>query len=115
MPAGRIPARKAEAAKRGRLRGIGVVYTIEGAGGIAQEYAIAEARPDGTSWSASAPSRRQGHETTFAELAAETLDVPFDKVRIIAGDTDRIAHGMGTFASRSMVRAGSAALERCSF
>ncbi|MGA8820783.1 MAG: molybdopterin cofactor-binding domain-containing protein, partial [Xanthobacteraceae bacterium] len=48
---------------------------------------------------------------TFAQLASETLDVPFDKVRIIAGDTDRIAHGVGTFASRSMVRAGSAAFE----
>ena len=107
-----FPARKAEAAKRGRLRGIGVVYTIEGAGGIAQEYAIAEARPDGTIVvGIGSQSQGQGHETTFAQLAAETLDVPFDKVRIIAGDTDRIAHGVGTFASRSMVRAGSAALE----
>ena len=43
-----FPARKAEAAKRGRLRGIGVAYIIEGAGGIAQEYAVAEAKPDGT-------------------------------------------------------------------
>jgi carbon-monoxide dehydrogenase large subunit len=107
-----FPARKAEAAKRGRLRGIGVVYTIEGAGGIAQEYAIAEAKPDGTIVvGIGSQSQGQGHETTFAQLASETLDVPFDKVRIIAGDTDRIAHGVGTFASRSMVRAGSAAFE----
>ncbi len=107
-----FPARKGEAAKRGRLRGIGVVYTIEGAGGIAQEYAIAEAKPDGTIVvGIGSQSQGQGHETTFAQLASETLDVPFDKVRIIAGDTDRIAHGVGTFASRSMVRAGSAAFE----
>ena len=107
-----FPARKAEAAKRGRLRGIGLVYTIEGAGGIAQEYAIAEAKPDGTIVvGIGSQSQGQGHETTFAQLASETLDVPFDKVRIIAGDTDRIAHGVGTFASRSMVRAGSAAFE----
>ena len=107
-----FPVRKAEAAKRRRLRGIGVVYTIEGAGGIAQEYAIAEAKPDGTIVvGIGSQSQGQGHETTFAQLASETLDVPFDKVRIIAGDTDRIAHGVGTFASRSMVRAGSAAFE----
>ena len=107
-----FPARKAEAAKRGRLRGIGVVYTIEGAGGMAQEYAIAEAKPDGTIVvGIGSQSQGQGHETTFAQLAAETLDVPFDKVRIVAGDTDKIAQGWGTFASRSMIRAGGAAFE----
>jgi carbon-monoxide dehydrogenase large subunit len=105
-------ARKAEAAKRGRLRGIGLVYTIEGAGGMAQEYAITEAKPDGTIViGIGSQSQGQGHETTFAQLAADTLDVPFDKVRIIAGDTDRIAQGWGTFASRSMIRAGGAAFE----
>jgi aerobic carbon-monoxide dehydrogenase large subunit len=105
-------ARKKEAAKRGRLRGVGLVYTIEGAGGVAQEYAIAEAKPDGTIVvGIGSQSQGQGHETTFAQLAADTLDVPFDKVRIIAGDTDRIAQGVGTFASRSMIRAGGAALE----
>jgi aerobic carbon-monoxide dehydrogenase large subunit len=105
-------ARKKEAAMRGRLRGIGLVYTIEGAGGVAQEYAIAEAKPDGTIVvGIGSQSQGQGHETTFAQLAADTLDVPFDKVRIIAGDTHRIAQGVGTFASRSMIRAGGAALE----
>ena len=87
-------ARKADAAKRGRLRGIGVAYIIEGAGGIAQEYAVAEAKPDGTIVvGTGAQSQGQGHETTFAQLVAETMDVPFDKVRIVAGDTDKIAHG----------------------
>ena len=105
-------ARKAEAAKRGRLRGIGLVYTIEGAGGMAQEYAIAEAKPDGTIVvGIGSQSQGQGHETTFAQLVAETLDVPFDKIRIIAGDTDKIAQGWGTFASRSMIRAGCAAFD----
>jgi carbon-monoxide dehydrogenase large subunit len=39
------------------------------------------------------------------------MDVPFDKVRIIAGDTDKVAQGWGTFASRSMIKAGGAAFE----
>ncbi len=107
-----FPARKAEAAKRSRLRGIGVAYIIEGAGGIAQEYAVAEAKPDGTiEVGIGAQSQGQGHETTFAQLVAETMDVPFDKVRIIAGDTDKIAQGWGTFASRSMIKAGGAAFD----
>jgi carbon-monoxide dehydrogenase large subunit len=105
-------ARKAEAAKRGRLRGIGLVYTIEGAGGMAQEYAIVEAKPDGMIVAGiGSQSQGQGHETTFAQLVAETLDVPFDKIRIISGDTDKIAQGWGTFASRSMVRAGGAVFD----
>jgi carbon-monoxide dehydrogenase large subunit len=69
--------RKAEAAKRGRLRGIGVTYVIEGAGGTAQEYAVAEAKPDGTIVvGIGAQSLGQGHETTFAQLVAETMDMP---------------------------------------
>jgi carbon-monoxide dehydrogenase large subunit len=105
-------ARKAEAAKRGRLRGIGVAYIIEGAGGIAQEYAVAEAKPDGTVVvGTGAQSQGQGHETTFAQLVAGTMDLPFNKVRIIAGDTHKIAHGWGTFASRSMIKAGGAAFD----
>jgi carbon-monoxide dehydrogenase large subunit len=107
-----FPARKAEAAKHGRLRGIGVTYIIEGAGGVAEEYAIAEAKPDGAIVvGTGAQSQGQGHETTFAQLVAETMDVPFDKVCIVAGDTDKIAHGWGTFASRSTIKAGGAAFD----
>jgi len=56
-------------------------------------------------------SQGQGHETVFAQVVAERLGVPFETVRIVMGDTDRVAKGVGTFASRSMVRAGSAAVE----
>ena len=111
-----FPARKAAAAKRGRLRGIGLVYTIEGAGGMAQEYASTEVKADGMIVvGIGSQSQGQGHETTFAQLVAETLDVPFDKIRIVAGDTDKIAQGVGTFASRSMMRAGAAAFEAMQF
>ena len=107
-----FPARKAEAAKHGLLRGIGVTYIVEGAGGVAEEYAVAEVNPDGTIVvGTGAQSQGQGQETTFAQLVAETMDVPFDKVRIVAGDTDKIAHGWGTFASRSMIKAGGAAFD----
>jgi carbon-monoxide dehydrogenase large subunit len=105
-------ARRAEAARRGRLRGIGVTYIIEGAGGMANEYAAVEAKPDGTVVvGTGAQSQGQGHETTFAQLASEELDVPFASVRVISGDTDTVVDGIGTFASRSMIKAGGATVE----
>ena len=56
-------------------------------------------------------SQGQGHETVFAQVVAERLGVPYETVSIVQGDTDRVARGVGTFASRSMVRGGSAAVE----
>jgi carbon-monoxide dehydrogenase large subunit len=43
----------------------------------------------------------QGHETTFAQIVADKLGVPYDDVEVVEGDTDQIAHGQGTYASRS--------------
>jgi aerobic carbon-monoxide dehydrogenase large subunit len=107
-----FPQRRAETAARGRLRGIGLATILEGAGGQPEEYAAAEAKPDGTvEIGVGAQSQGQSHETTFAQVAADLLELPFDRVRIIAGDTDRIAHGTGTFASRSMIKAGGAIVE----
>jgi carbon-monoxide dehydrogenase large subunit len=56
-------------------------------------------------------SQGQGHETVFAQVVADRLGVPYERVRIVMGDTDRVARGIGTFASRSMVRGGTAAVE----
>jgi carbon-monoxide dehydrogenase large subunit len=104
--------RRAEAARRGKRRGIAVGPYIEGTGGVPQEFAEVRVLPTGV---VEAPmgsnSQGQGHETVFAQVIAERLGVPYDAVRIVMGDTDRVAKGVGTFASRSMVRAGSAAVE----
>jgi carbon-monoxide dehydrogenase large subunit len=104
--------RRAEAKTRGKLRGIGVASIIEGAGGIPQEYAAVAAKSDGTVHIAvGAQSQGQGHETAFAQVAAELFDLPFADIRFTAGDTDRVAAGIGTFASRSMIKAGGATVE----
>jgi len=50
----------------------------------------------------------QGHETTFRQIMVDVLGVPFDKVRLVCGDTDQVIHGKGTFGSRSMSSGGSA-------
>src|SRR5207245_2107894 len=105
-------ARRADSAKRGKLRGLGVGPYIEGTGGVPQEFAEVRVLPDGVvEVPIGAMSQGQGHETVFAQVVAERLGVPFETLRIVMGDTDRVAKGVGTFASRSMVRAGSAAVE----
>ena len=50
----------------------------------------------------------QGLETTFAQVAAEVLEIPVERIRVVAGDTSLVAHGIGTFASRSMAVGGPA-------
>ena len=55
----------------------------------------------------------QGHETSFAQIAADALDVPLDWVTIVGGDTAAVPFGVGTFASRSAVTAGSSIVDAC--
>lgn len=57
---------------------------------------------------AGAAAAGQGHETVFAQVAAEALGVPMDCVRYVPSDTERLPEGVGTFASRSAILAGSA-------
>jgi len=108
-------ARKAEAERRGKLRGIGLSCYIE-ACGIAPSKAVgslgagvglwesAEVRvnPVGTiEVLTGSHSHGQGHETTFAQLVASRLGVPLDNISIVHGDTDSVQFGMGTYGSRS--------------
>ncbi|XHC00671.1 xanthine dehydrogenase family protein molybdopterin-binding subunit [Nitratireductor sp. ac15] len=108
-------ARRAEAAKRGKLRGIGLASYIE-ACGIAPSAAVgslgagvglwesAEVRvnPVGTiEVLTGSHSHGQGHETTFAQVVAERFGLPIDNIQIVHGDTDKVQFGMGTYGSRS--------------
>jgi aerobic carbon-monoxide dehydrogenase large subunit len=100
-------ARRAEARRRGRLRGIGLANYIEIATGAPRERAHVTARPDG--WIdvvIGTLSAGQGHETAFPQLVAEWLGVEPSRVRLIAGDTDLVAVGGGSHSGRSMRLAG---------
>src|SRR6266571_1838576 len=55
----------------------------------------------------------QGHETSFAQVAADALGVPLDWVTVVGGDTALVSFGVGTFASRSAVTAGSSIVDAC--
>lgn len=110
-----FPARKSEAAARGKLRGIGYSTFIEacglapsaavgslGAGVGLWESAEVRVNPVGTiEILTGAHSHGQGHETTFAQLAADRFGVPVGNVSIVHGDTDKVQFGMGTYGSRS--------------
>ena len=55
----------------------------------------------------------QGLETTLAQVAADTLKLPFERIKILHGSTTYVREGFGTFASRSMVVGGSAVMDGC--
>jgi len=115
-------ARKAEAAKRGKKRGIGFSCYIEacgiapsaavgslGAGAGLYESAQVRVNPGGSvTVFTGSHSHGQGHETTFAQLISTHLGVPPEMVEVVHGDTDRIPMGMGTYGSRSLAVGGSA-------
>jgi carbon-monoxide dehydrogenase large subunit len=106
-------ARRAEAARRGMLRGIGIANAIEIAAGPFrapnEEGAGIRFEPDGgATLLLGSHNHGQGHETAFRQLASSLLGLSFDRVRVVAGDTDLVPHGRGTFGSRSLVVAGTA-------
>jgi carbon-monoxide dehydrogenase large subunit len=104
-----IEARRAEAAARGCLRGIGMTTYVEAAAGGGDEEAAIAFADDGTvTVLIGTQSAGQGHETAYAQIAAEGLGVPFETVRVVQGDTDRVRRGRGTGGSRSLPVGGAA-------
>lgn len=101
-------ARKAASKANGKLRGRAVTPYIE-IGGVFNERMEIRFDPSGmVSIIAGTHSHGQGHATAFAQLVAEWLGVPFEAIRYIQGDTDKVQIGRGTFAARSSMVGGSA-------
>jgi len=104
-----FPARKAEAEKAGRLRGIGLSYYIESTMGSPEENAKITFEDDGTvSVAVGTQSNGQGHETAYAQILNARLGVPFDRIRIVQGDSASLPSGGGTGGSRSLTAEGMA-------
>ena len=115
-------SRRAEAASRGKLRGIGISTYLE-ACGIAPsavvgslgaraglyEVGTIRVHPTGSvTVLTGTHSHGQGHETTLAQLVSDRLGVPIANVDIVHGDTGKVPFGMGTYGSRSLAVGGSA-------
>ncbi len=99
--------RRATAAKRGRLLGLGFANYVESSIGTAREQTTMSVSRDGIEVVIGTQAAGQGHETSFAQVAAEKLQLPFAKVRIRQGDTDSMSFGGGTHSGRSMRMAGT--------
>jgi carbon-monoxide dehydrogenase large subunit len=112
--AGYEELRREQALRRERgdvqLLGIGVsVYVEVTGGGAPVEFGSVGVRPDGTVLVlAGTSSHGQGHETTYAQLVAERLQVPMEQVEVVHSDTGRVPRGEGTVGSRSMQMGGAA-------
>ena len=121
----RLLADQATARADGRLFGIGLAVFTEQTAHTTREfqqrgvpivfgYETAKVRLDATGTavvSASIHDHGQGLETTLAQIAADRLGLGLDQVRVEYGDTDQVAYGAGTFASRSAVLAGGAVVK----
>ena len=98
-----FPARRGEARRRGKLRGIGVANYIEITTGVPRERAEITVLPEGrVELVMGTMASGQGHETSFAQLVTEWLGVPFDSIDYVAHDTARVAAGGGSHSGRSM-------------
>jgi aerobic carbon-monoxide dehydrogenase large subunit len=100
-------ARREEARKRGKRRGIGLANYIEITTGVPRERAHILVDPTGrVDLTIGTLSSGQGHETSFPQLLTEWLGVPHESVRFIQGDTDLVSVGGGSQSGRSMRLAG---------
>src|SRR5881397_3590321 len=99
---------------RGVYRGIGISGYVEGTAIGPYEGATVKLDLAGRVLVATgAVNSGQGHETSFAQVAADALGVPLDWVTVIGGDTAAVPFGVGTFASRSAVTAGNSIADAC--
>ena len=96
-----------------RALGIGLSSYVEiTAVGSPTEFGSVEATPDGSFLVlAGTANHGQGHETAYAQVAADTLEVPIDSIRVVEADTGMIPRGDGTSGSRSMQLGGTSVLE----
>jgi carbon-monoxide dehydrogenase large subunit len=100
--------RAAQSKKAHKLRGIGLATYIEACGSNGPDAATVRLGEDGNvTVLAGSQSTGQGHATAYAQLVAEHLDVPPNRVTVIQGDTDLIATGAGTGGSSSITCGGA--------
>jgi len=104
-------ARRVAARNHGKLRGIGMSYYMEvtAAGSEAAEIRF---EPDGHVFlGIGAGPSGQGHETAFPQVIEDKLGIPYDKINLVFGDTDKVKTGTGTGGARSLLVAGTAMID----
>ncbi len=104
-----FPARRAAAKARGQLRGLGHACFLETSRGAIGENGTVRFADDGTVELVSGTqSIGQGHETAFAQIAADRMGLPIEAFRLVQGDSAALPTGGGHGGARSMHMQGTA-------
>ncbi|MBC9206709.1 xanthine dehydrogenase family protein molybdopterin-binding subunit [Roseomonas aerophila] len=105
-------ARKAESKARGKLRGHGIGNFLECTAPPSKEMGGLRFNEDGSVTIVTGTlDYGQGHWTPFAQVLHQTLGVPFEKIKLLQGDSDKLIAGGGTGGSKSLMASGSAIIE----
>jgi carbon-monoxide dehydrogenase large subunit len=103
------PARQAESRARGKVRGRGIGHYLEVTAGDGQELGGIRFEADGSVTIITGTlDYGQGHASPFAQVLAERLGIPFERIELLQGDSDELIAGGGTGGSRSMMQSGGA-------
>ena len=95
--------RREDAAKRGKLRGIGIANYADLSTGYPREWTEIEVCPEGVvNVQIGTMPTGQGHQTAFSQMVAEVLQAPYETIEVGYGDTDYLKDGGGTHSGRSM-------------
>jgi len=104
--------RKRESRKRGKLRGLGIGSYLECTAPPSKEMGGIRFEPDGTVTIITGTlDYGQGHAAPFAQVLSEKLGIPFERIRLIQGDSDELLAGGGTGGSKSIMHSGTAIVE----
>jgi len=102
-------ARKKASAAKGKYRGFGIGCYLEATAGPTEERAEIKFEANGSvTLLVGTQSTGQGHETAYMQIISEKLGIPFDKIKVVQGDTDAIKTGGGTGGARSLYAEGGA-------
>jgi carbon-monoxide dehydrogenase large subunit len=105
-------ARKAASRARGKVRGRGMGHFLEVTADAGAEMGGIRFEPNGdVTIITGTLDYGQGHASAFAQVLCARLGVPFDRVRLLQGDSDEMLAGGGTGGSRSMMQSGGAIIE----
>ncbi len=101
--------RKRESKRAGKLRGLGVACYVETTAAMTTEMGGIRFNTDGTvTIVTGTQDYGQGHASAFAQVLVEKLGVPFDRIKLVQGDSDQLVTGGGTGGSRSAMASGTA-------
>jgi carbon-monoxide dehydrogenase large subunit len=102
-------ARKRMSRREGKLRGLGVACFVETTAAMTTEMGGIRFNTDGTVTIVTGTlDYGQGHASAFAQVLVDKLGIPFDKIKLLQGDSDQLVTGGGTGGSRSAMASGTA-------